>query len=164
MGEISLRKHQASKGQILVLILLVIFGLIVVSGLIYIFSGRDRGAPIVKEVYWLVDGERVSTSSLGEEVEAHLVIEAVEQYSGSIVVNVRKDVRLWFDSDFAVATVPVNLPGCDEKTLEIAFTPDEASHGAVTGLRGYFIEVEFKATGTKWEMEDSYPPRLTVAT
>jgi hypothetical protein len=164
MGEISLRKRQASKGQILVLILLVIFGLIVVSGLISIFSGRDRGAPIVKEAYWLVDGERASTSSLGQEIEAHLVIEAVEQYSGSIVVKVRKDVRLWFDSDFAVSTTPVDLAGGDERVLEIAFTPDEASHGNVTGLRGYFIEVEFKATGTTWEMDDSYPPRLTVTT
>ena len=159
-----MRRCQASKGQILVLILLVIFGLIVVSSLISIFSGRDRGAPIVKEAYWLVDGEKASTCSLGQEVQAHLVIQAVEQYSGSIVVKIRKDVRLWFDSDFAVATIPVNLAGGNEKTLEIAFTPDEASHGTVTGLRGYFIEIEFKATRTTWEMEDSYPPRLTVTT
>ena len=159
-----MRRRQASKGQILVLILLILFGLIVVSGLISIFSGRDRGAPIVREAYWLVDGEKASTSSLGQEVEAHLVIEAVEQYSGSIVVKIRKDVRLWFDSDFAVATTPVNFAGGDEKTIEIAFTPDEASHGNVTGLRGYFIEIEFKATGTTWKMDDSYPPRLAVTT
>jgi hypothetical protein len=157
-----LRKRQASKGQILILILLILFGLVVVSGLISIFSGRDRGAPIVKEAYWLVDGEKASTSSLGQEVEAQVVIQAVEQYSGSIVVKIRKDVRLWFDGDFTVATTPVNIAGGDEKTLEIAFTPDEATHGTVTGLRGYFIEVEFKATRTSWEMEDSYPPRLTV--
>jgi hypothetical protein len=157
-----LRKRQASKGQILILILLILFGLVVVSGLISIFSGRDRGAPIVKEAYWLVDREKASTSSLGQEVEAQVVIQAVEQYSGSIVVKIRKDVRLWFDSDFTVATTPVNIAGGDEKTLEIAFTPDEATHGTVTGLRGYFIEIEFKATRTSWEMEDSYPPRLTV--
>jgi hypothetical protein len=164
MGEIGLRKRQASKGQILILILLILFGLIVISGLISIFSGRDRGAPIVKEAYWLVHGEKTSTSSLGQEVEAHLVIQAVEQYSGSIVVKIRKDVRLWFDSDFTVTTTPVNLAGGDEKTVEIAFTPDEATHGNVTGLRGYFIEIEFKATGTTWKMENSYPPRLAVTT
>ena len=164
MGEISLRRRQASKGQILIIILLVLFGLVVISGLISIFSGRDRAAPTIKEAYWVVDGQKASTSSLGEEVEAHVVIQAVEQYSGSIVVKIRKDIRLWFDSDFTVVTTPVNLAGGDEKTIEIAFTPDEASHGNVTGLRGYFIEIEFKTTRTTWKMENSYPPRLTVTT
>jgi len=157
-----LRRRQTSKGQILIIILLILFGLVVVSGLISIFSGRDRAAPIVKEAYWVVDGQKASTSSLGEEVEAHIVIQAVEQYADSIIVKIRKDIRLWFDSDFTVITTPVNLAGGDEKTVEIAFTPDEASHGSVTGLRGYFIEIEFKATRTTWKMENSYPPRLTV--
>ncbi len=155
------RRH-ASKGQILIIVLLIIFGFIVISGLISIFSGRDGSAPVVKEAYWLVDGQRGSTCSLGQEVEAHLVVQATEQYTGSIVVKIRKDVRLWFDSDFAVDTIPVDLSGGDERTIELTFTPDEASHGSITGLQGYFIEIEFHGTRATWTMENSYPPRLTV--
>lgn len=157
-----MKRRHASRGQILILIILVILGFIVVSGLISIFSGREASTPIVKEAYWIVDGQKASTSSLGQEVEAHVVVQATEQYSGSIVVKVRKDVRLWFDSDFSVDTVPVDLAGGDEKTIELSFTPDEASRGGLTGLQGYFIEIEFRATRTTWTMENSYPPRLTV--
>jgi hypothetical protein len=69
---------------------------------------------------------------------------------------------MWFDSDFKVDTIPADLAGGDEKSIELSFTPDETSHGTITGLRGYFIEVEFRATRTTYTMENSYPPRLTV--
>jgi hypothetical protein len=159
-----MERHRGSKGQILAIILLLILGFIIISGLISIFSGRNGSAPVVKEAYWQIDGQKVSTSSLGQEVEAHVVVQATEQYVGSIVVKIRKDARLWFDSDFKVDTVPVDLAGGDEKSMELSFTPDETSHGTVTGLRGYFIEVEFRATRTTYTMENSYPPRLTVTT
>lgn len=152
----------ASKGQTLIFILLVLLGLIVVFALISSYIVRVRAAPKVKEAVWLVDGQRVSTANLGEEVEAHVVIQATEEYEGSIVVKIRKDIKMWFDSDFAISTLPINLAEGDEKTIEILFTPDEASRGGLTGLRGYFIEIEFKATRTTWTMENSYPPRLTV--
>jgi len=159
-----MERRRASKGQILAIILLLILGFIIISGLISIFSGRNGSAPVVKEAYWQIDGQRVSTSSLGQEVEAHVVVQATEQYVGSIVVKIRKDARLWFDSDFKVDTIPVDVAGGDEKSMELSFTPDETSHGTVTGLRGYFIEVEFRATRTTYTMENSYPPRLTVTT
>ncbi len=159
-----MERRRASKGQILIIILIMIIGFIVISGLISFFSGRDASAPVVKEAYWLVNGDRASTSSLGQEVEARIVVQATEQYVGSIVVKIRKDARLWFDSDFKVDTIPVELAGGAEKSMELAFTPDEISHGTITGLRGYFIEIEFRATRTTWTMENSYPPRLTVTT
>lgn len=159
-----MEKRRAYKGQILVIILLLILGFIIISGLISFFSGRNASAPVVKEAYWQIDGEKATTSSLGQEVEAHVVVQATEQYVGSIVVKIRKDARLWFDSDFKVDTIPVDLAGGDEKSMELSFTPDETSHGTVTGLRGYFIEVEFRATRTTYTMENSYPPRLTVIT
>jgi hypothetical protein len=159
-----MERRRASKGQILAIILLLILGFIIISGLISIFSGRNGSAPVVKEAYWQIDGQKASTSSLGQEVEAHVVVQATEQYVGSIVVKIRKDARLWFDSDFKVDTIPVDLAGGDEKSIELSFTPDETSHGTVTGLRGYFIEVEFRATRTTYTMENSYPPRLTVTT
>jgi hypothetical protein len=156
-----LRRHQA-KGQIIIFIILLILGLIIISGLISFFSGRNRHGPTIKEAYWLVDGQETSTGNIGEEVKAHIVIETAEQYEGSIVVRIRKDVRLWPDVDFAVSTIPVIIAGGHQETVNIAFTPDEATHGWLIGLRGYFLEVEFKATGTTWTMENSYPPRLTI--
>jgi len=157
-----LRGPQASKGQAFILILIVVVGLVLILGLLSSHSFRVRATPIVKEAFWLVDGQRATTAGLGDEVKAHVVIQATEEYVGSVVVKVRKDVRLWFDDDFSVSTVPVNLVGGEEKTVEIPFTPDEASKSGLTGLRGYFIEVEFRATRTSWVMENSYPPRLTV--
>jgi hypothetical protein len=159
-----MKTRHASKGQILAIILLLILGFIVISGLISFFFGRDGSAPVVKEAYWQIDGQRASTSSLGQEVEAHVVVQATEQYVGSIVVKIRKDARLWFDSDFKVDTIPVDLASGGERAMELSFTPDETSHGTITGLRGYFIEIEFRATRTTWTMENSYPPRLTVTT
>jgi len=157
-----LRRHQALKGQAFILILIVVVGLVLILGLFSSYSLRVRATPLVKEVFWLVDGQRATTARLGVEVEAHVVIQATEEYDGSVVIRVREDVRLWFDSDFTVSTIPVNLVGGEEKTMEISFTPDEASRGGFTGLRGYFIEVEFRATRISWVMENSYPPRLTV--
>ncbi len=159
-----MKRRYASRGQILAIILLLILGFIIISGLISIFSGRNGSSPVVKEAYWQIDGQKASTSSLGQEVEAHVIVQATEQYVGSIVVKIRKDARLWFDSDFKVDTIPVDLAGGDEKTIELSFTPDETSHGSITGLRGYFVEIEFRATRTSWTMENSYPPRLTVTT
>jgi len=161
MGETNLRRDQ-KKGQIIIFIILLILGLIVISGLISFFSGRNRSAPTIKEAYWLVGDQRASTVNVGEEAKAHIVIEPVEQYTGSIAVKIRKDIRLWPDTDFTISTIPVVIAGGDQETIDITFAPDEATHGTVTGLRGYFLEVEFKASGTTWTMENSYPPRLTV--
>lgn len=157
-----MKRSYASKGQVFIFILLVLLVLIVISALISSYTARVGAAPSIKEAVWLVGGQRVSTANLGEEVEAHVVIQATEEYEGSILVKIRKDVKVWFDSDFAISTLPLNLEGGDEKTIEIFFTPDEAGCGGFAGLRGYFIEIEFKATRTTWEMENSYPPRLTI--
>lgn len=88
-----------------------------------------------------------------------MVIRATEEYVGSVVVKVRKDVVLWFDSDYHVLTVPVNLTGGQEKDMEVTFIPDKSSGGRI---RGYFIEIDFEATGTKLVMENSYPPKLRL--
>jgi hypothetical protein len=90
-----MERSRSSRGQIIAFILLLILGFIVISGLIAIFSGRNGSAPVVKEAYWLVNGDKASASSLGQEVEAHVVVQATEQYVGSIVVKIRKDARLW---------------------------------------------------------------------
>jgi len=154
-----LKRRQTSKGQILILILLVLLGLVLISGFFSVVSVRVRAAPTVQEAFWLVDDQKVSTATLGEKVEAKIVVKATEEYVGSIVVKIRKDIRWWPDSDYQVSTIPVNLKGGEEKEINLSFTPDEASGGS---LRGYLIEIEFQATRTTWVMENSYPPRLRV--
>ncbi len=156
-----MRRRQA-KGQILVLIVVVLLGLIVIFALLSRTSVRVRTAPIVREALWTVGGSAVTTVAVGEEVEARVVIEAVEEYVGSVVVKIRKDISFWLDSDHHISTVLVNLRGGEQEEIKIAFTPDEAGGGGVAGLRGYFIEIGFKVTQTSWVMENSYPPRLRV--
>lgn len=157
-----MRRHGTAKGQIFLLMILVLVGLIIIFALLPGLSGRRRVAPLVEQAVWQVGGRGVSTANIGQEVEARVVIRVVEEYVGSIVFRVKKDVSLWFDSDFHVSTIPVDLAGGEKETIEIKFTPDEASGGGVGGLRGYFIEVEFRVTRTTWEMENTYPPRLIV--
>lgn len=120
---------------------------------------RVRHSPTVQEAFWTVNGQRVTTASLGAEVTAHVTIRATEEYVGSIVVKVRKDLSFWPDSNYHIATLPVNLVGGQEREIRLTYVPDQASGG---GLRGYFIEVDFEVTGTDWVMESSYPPRLKV--
>ena len=159
LGDISLRRRQTSKGQILVLILLVLLGLVLIFAVSSVVSVRVRAAPIVQEAVWLIDDQGISTAVLSEKVEAKIVVKATEEYVGSIVVKIRKDIRWWPDSDYQVSTVPVSLKSGEEKETTLSFTPDEVSGGS---LRGYFIEIEFRATRTTWVMENSYPPRLKV--
>ena len=155
-------RARGRKGQILVFIVLIlIFAVIVIA----LFSGSFRGgkpAPAVLEAYWSVDDGRVTSVAVGTEVRAVVVIQPSEQYVGSVIVKVRKDVSLWFDKDYSVATVPVDLRGGAERQLSLEFTPDEASVGGVGKLKGYFIEVEFSAVGATWTMDNAYPPRLEV--
>ena len=152
-------KRRGDKGQILVFILLVLVAAVVVFALLSARSGRVAASPKVVEVFWRVDGQRVTSASVGDKVEAVVAVQATEQYVGAVVVKVRKDVQWWFDKDYVLATVPVDLRGGVEKEFKVEFTPDEASGGS---LRGYFVEVEFSATGTTWTMDAGYPPRLQV--
>lgn len=113
----------------------------------------------MREVVWRVNNQEVTSATLGEKVEAVIIVEATEEHVGSIVVKVRKDIRWWPDSDLHVSTFPVNLKGGEQKEMNVTFTPDEASSGS---MRGYFVEIEFRATRTTWTMQNTYPPRLRV--
>jgi len=152
-------RERTRKGHAFIFIMLVLLGIVVLSALLFARSARVESAPTVVEVFWRADGRRVTTAGVGDEVEAHVIIKATGKYEGSIVVKIRKDISLWFDSDHSITTVPANLRGGQEIELELMFVPDEASGGS---LRGYFVEVEFSATHTSWVMESSYPPRLNV--
>lgn len=119
-----------------------------------------RYAPTVEKALWEVAGQRVTTANVGDEVEAHVVIKTIREYIGSIMIKIRKDIAFQPErKDYYVETVPVNLIGGQEKEIELTFVPDQSRGNS---LRGYFIEVDFLDSLTKWVMENSYPPRLRV--
>ena len=151
-------ERRPKSGQIL-LIIAVILLVIVAFTLLAAQFVATRPSPIVDEASWRVDGLKVSSVLVRSGVEARVVVKAVGEYEGSIVVKVRKDIALWFDRDYAISTTPVSLVDGQKVEIKLYFIPDEASGGS---LRGYFIEVEFSATKTTWTMENAYPPRLTV--
>jgi hypothetical protein len=122
-------------------------------------EARVKSTPVVQQVFFRVGGQNVTTAYVGEDVEVHVVIKATEQYAGSVAVKVRKDVSLWFDSDYAVKTFPVDLTSDQVSELELTLVPDQASGSR---LRGYFVEIDFEVTRTNWVMGNSYPPRLEV--
>jgi hypothetical protein len=159
-----MRRRNALKGQILILIILVVIGLILIFAVSSLLSSRRRNAPVVQDAFWRVGDQTVTTARVGQDAEAHVVVRATEEYVGSIVVKIRKDVHLWSDSDYHMQTFPVNIRGGESEDLTVSFTPDQASVEGFRGLNGYFIQVDFQATGTTWTMENTYPPRLTVVT
>ena len=147
------------KGQVLILILIVVLAIIVAFALLSIHEGQVRSTPQVQEAFWQVNSHTVTNTTVNNEVEGHIIIKATEDYDGSIVLKVRKDISWWMDSDYSTKTMPVSLKAGQTTELELAFTPDQASAG---NLRGYFIEIDFSALRTKWIMENTYPPRLRV--
>lgn len=154
-----MRAQQSLRGQTFLVVILLIAGIMVAFALLSARPVEVKYAPIVQEAFWEVDGEGVTTARVGTTVNAHVMIKAVGEYVGSVVVKIRKDFALWFDSDYQILSVPVDLVGGQEKEIELIFVPDKPSDGR---LRGYFIEIDFEITKTKWVMENSYPPRLRI--
>jgi hypothetical protein len=150
---------KARKGQVFIILLIILVVVIVLFVALPMFEAQHKSTPLVQQVFWNVNGGNVTSCYLGEDVEAHIVIKGTEEYSGSIVVKIRKDATFWFDSDYTVKTFPVDLPGGQTAELVTTFAPDEGSGGQ---LRGYFVEVDFLTTHSDWIMESSYPPRLKV--
>jgi LEA14-like dessication related protein len=108
-------------------------------------------------VYWTVSGTTSNNCQLGDEVIAHVVIRATNAAStDTITVRIRKDIALWVDQDFEVASFDILLEKDESAEYTVPFTPDQVSGGS---LRGYFVEIE---GGLSWTMPDTYPPRLTV--
>ena len=141
--------------MLIVLILIGLFFVLVLAGV----RPVRRPSPLVVEAKWVVDGSSVSQVSRGVVVEAKATVEAVEEYVGSIVVRVRKDIAVWGDADYEVSTFPVSIAGGEQKELTVIFQPDQSSSSS---MRGYFIQIDYQTTSTTWTMQNTYPPRLRV--
>jgi hypothetical protein len=142
-----------------ILIVIIIVAIVVIFALAFIRSTQLGSTPSVQDAYWVVASNRSSAARVGQEVEAHVIVEAKEEYIDSVVVKIRKDISSLPDTDYATKTIPVDVKGGQTTDLEITFTPDQTSTG---NLRGYFIEVDYSALHTNWVMDNAYPPRLTV--
>jgi len=147
------------KGIGFILIIIIIVAMIVVFALISFRSRQLGSTPSVQDSYWVVSARKSTVASVGQEVEAHVIIEAEEEYIDSVVIKIRKDISYLPDADYATKTIPVDVKGGQSTDLEITFTPDQASAG---NLRGYFIEVGYSVLHANWVMDSAYPPRLTV--
>jgi len=111
----------------------------------------------VKNVYWEVDGATTSTCTVGDDVQAHIILEASQaSVQGSIRVKIRRDIAFFPDEDYLVRDYSVSLDRGASRDVVVTFSPDEASG---VSFRGYFVEIEGEAS---WTMESSYPPRLSV--
>lgn len=120
---------------------------------------QPSGSLRIVDTYWLVNGARSTTARVGNRVVGVVVVEAVGgSVSGSVRLEVWKDKRALPDSMYTFATFSVSLRKGEWSTLEVIFSPDEAS-GII--LRGYYLRLVFNG-GEVWVMGESYPPRLKV--
>lgn len=152
---------RARRGQVFIIIAIIILVIVALLVLLPLFEAGRRSGPLVQQVFWQTNDQNVTKAYLDGEVELHAVVKAAEKYTGSMVIKIRKDIAYWFDTDYTVKTFPLDLAGGRTAELNLTFSPDEASQGRT---RGYFVEIDFAATGTNWVMDDSYPPRLEVVT
>jgi hypothetical protein len=155
-----MRRDRRGIGFVLIIIIIII-AIVVAFALVSIRSTQLGSTPSVQDAYWVVAGKRSTVASVGQEVEAHVIIRAKEEYIDSVVVKIRKDISILPDTDYATKTIPIDVKGGQTTDLEVTFTPDQTSTG---NLRGYFIEVDYSALHTNWVMNSAYPPRLTVQT
>ena len=115
-----------------------------------------KGTLDIIDAYWTVDGSVVTSVEVGERVEAHVVVRAIDgNFRGYVKIQIRKDFALLPDVEYTYSTYDLYLPLGQSKEFTLIFAPDEASS---LSLRGYFIEVEFD--GESWTMESDYLPRL----
>ncbi len=118
---------------------------------------KGAGSIEVIDAYWIINGIKKYTCTLGNQVEAHVTIRATGgSVNGIITLKIRKDIALAPDKDFVSKDFPISLKEGETKELILTFTPDETSSNK---MRGYFIELEGLAS---WTMSNSYPPRLKV--
>jgi hypothetical protein len=120
-----------------------------------------QGEPEISDAFWVVGSTRVTTARVGDEVEAHVRIRAIDgPLEGDITVRIRKDIALAPDTDYQIQTFFISVRFEEETEVVLTFYPDEASSWY---LRGYFIEVNLTTWSRVWTMESTYPPRLMVS-
>jgi hypothetical protein len=116
-----------------------------------------QGTLSITNAWWSKSGSSVTSAEYGDNIETKVTVRAIDgPFSGSITINVKRDMALAFDDTYASSSFSVSLDEGEQRTCTVTFTASEVSSSS---FRGYFIEVEGDAS---WTMSSTYPPRLTV--
>ena len=111
------------------------------------------------DVFWEVGGSRVSSASLSDSVEAHVVLGASRAgVSDFVTVRVVKDIAWASDILYVSKTLDFFILEGDTEDLVISFSPDARSGSS---FRWYLVEIVF-SDGSSWIMEQLSPPRLRI--
>lgn len=110
------------------------------------------------EIYWTVEDVRTHNCTVGDEVEAHIRIKAVNAgVDEEIVVKIKKDQESTPDQDILTRSHQTVLRRDEETEKIIRFTPSETSYPVIGG---YYVEIN---GDLNWTMPEGSPPRLSVS-
>lgn len=104
---------------------------------------------------WYLGSQQVQSASNGAQLAAKGSIRFDQPYAGTITVEVKEDLSLAIDRVAASYSTDVVLQSGEAHSFNLPFTAEKSS-----GSRGYFISIGY--SGNVWDMENEYPPRLTV--
>ncbi len=110
---------------------------------------------LIQDVFWTANSGKVSSVRSGTLVTANVVLATPDGFSGTVNVEVRRDLTARPDTTVITRDFTVNLNRGSQQTITLDFT-------AESGLfaRGYFVKITWGSNTV--EMQDSYPPRLSV--
>jgi len=151
------KSHKGFTTTIIMLILLLTFLSIYIIMYYKSMTSKNVGLIEVVDAYWMINGKRMYSCNLNDEVEAHIIVKAINDVSnGVITVRIKKDRVLMPDLNLISEEFTISLNKGETRELTLKFKPDQAISII---LRGYFIELEGLI---KWTMPPTYPPRLKV--
>jgi len=110
----------------------LIGGVIAVLIIVYYFflAPVPPGAPGWSFEGWYQNDIRVDTALVDQPVTLKLKLTgAAPMSAGTLRVEIKKDVRLWWDVVAHTETVPIALGPGAVQIVEVTFTPDEGTDG-----------------------------------
>jgi len=112
----------------------ILVGLVIATiiGVYYFFlAPTPPGAPVWSFEGWYQNDVLVEEAALvGQPVTLKLKVTGVAPISaGSLKVEIKKDVRLWYDAPVHSEAFTIALAPGAEQLIETTFTPDEATDG-----------------------------------
>ena len=134
-----------------------------------IAKGAKEGQIQVKFLGWYRTNARIHKASVGDEIEAKVMVKAV---NGPVKKNVRvvlfEQYALWFPKTIAYREESLDLLEGESVMILVDFIPGDATDDGILlfRVRGYYVALQdFWLLGfanEPWRLEESYPPRLEV--
>ena len=118
-----------------------------------------EGTISLVDVFWEVDGNRVSTAQFDDIIEAHVILRAISAgVSDYVIIKIVKDLAWMSDIDYISKRFEFFILSGETEELVIPFSPHTRSGST---FRWYLIEIHF-SDGSSWMMEQLSPPRLKI--